>query len=58
MVKPFVATLITGAVIFTWAYYGARWGWTGSTAIAAVWAAMAYALTRALTNPEPGVPRR
>jgi hypothetical protein len=57
-VKPFIAALIAGAIVFIWAYHGARWGWTGSVVIAAVWAAMAYALTRALTDPEPGVSRR
>lgn len=53
--KPLLAALATGAVVFPWAYFGARWGWTGSAVITAVWFAMAYALTRVLTNSEPGV---
>ncbi len=53
--KPFIAALIAGIVVFPWAYFGARWGWTGSAAITAVWCAMAYTLTHVLINPEPGV---
>lgn len=56
--KPVVAALVTGAIVFLWAYRGAHWGWTGSIAIAAVWAACAYAVTHVLSNPEPGVPKR
>lgn len=56
--KPFLAALIAGAIVFLWAYYGAQWDWKDSAVIAAVWAAMAYALTRVFSDPEPGVPKR
>lgn len=55
--KPIIAALIAGIVVFLWAYYGAQWDWKDSAVIAAVWGAMAYALTRVLSDPEPGVRR-
>lgn len=56
-VKPFLAAIATGAVVFPWAYFGAQWSWAGSAVITVVWGAMAYAVAYVLTNPDPGVPR-
>lgn len=55
--KPIIAALIAGTAVFLMAYHGAQWGWMGSTAIAVLWAAMAYVNTYVLCNPEPRVRR-
>jgi hypothetical protein len=56
--RPAFSGITAGLIIYPIAHWGAHWSHGDSALIAALWIGLAYALARAIDNPEPGVPLR
>jgi hypothetical protein len=56
--RPWLAGITAGLIIYPVAHFGAHWSYGDSTLIAALWAVMVYSVAYMIGNPEPGVPWR